>query len=140
MSAFIIAKETMDHVVTAIDMAFSKSNRFGEVPLHDLDNLGRKLFAMNLDAVSQRYPGESKNTLPGPVDTTNIHDGYCHTIRVDTNKVKGLKAVCCLHYQANEGNVPETSELYRALADLAHNMSMEIVSEMPAWRTAKTWE
>ena len=139
MSAFIISKPTMDQVVTAIDQHFNHVHRsptVGGIGLGDLDALGVALYAMNTDAVSQRYRGETKDTLPGPIDTSDIHENYRHRMDFDHTTIRGLKAISCLRYQASEGDVPETSELYTDLDKLANTIAYEIVADLPEYRDA----
>ena len=128
MSAFIVSDKTMARVVNAV---VKKTNGyeaghfylFGTVPMEagkpdSLSKLGTALYQMNADAVNQRYGDTDK----GPV--------YHHrNIWPESNSYQDLKAVHCLLYQASEGNVPETSDLFKALEQMAGDMAYDIVSQ-----------
>lgn len=87
MSAFIVRKDTMHACALALSAA-------GE----DLTTFGRELYAMNEDAVAQRYSEEPDRTgstgyvweSPGPLSPGGL-----------------LEALECLRYQCAEGDVPE---------------------------------
>ena len=130
MSAFIVSKETMDRVVSAIDK--HRGQDFGGIHLVDsasCDRLGRKLYAMNLDAVIQRYPGDTKDTAPGPIDIADIHGAYKWKMSLPAHHAAvGYKAISSLLYQCSEGNVPERP-LYKALDALYDSLAHRIASD-----------
>ena len=141
MSAFIVSKPTMDRVVSAIIHHWPLF--YGQRPLGGIDlaklnesGLGQALYAMNLAAVLRRYPDDTKETAPGPVDTSNIHDGYQWSPTFNSDDYVQLKAIGCLLYQASEGDVPRESLLFQDLERLEKQIAHNIISEMPAYKNA----
>lgn len=130
MSAFIVSPATMHRAVAAMDAG---RNQCCEA----LDLLGRQLYALNAEAVRQRY-GDRADLSPLPEE-------YCWKITFWTLKESELqykmrlyKALRCLIYQCGEGNVPETM-LYKAMEERAHMMADEIIGLLPEWKAA-TWD
>ena len=146
MSAYVVDIETMHKVVRlAAKGGFCRnlagySTESGTV--RNLDNIGRALFKMNIDAVTQRYPDCVANpeNLPGwtgceEMPTTyRFNDKYQPMTRKEI--ISAYKAACCLSYQCSEGNIPETV-LFRELTTLCTDAAMNIVSNMPEYEAAK---
>ena len=133
MSAYIVSKPTMDLTLEAIRSA-GKFEPFDKITEDvTLTAIGRRLFEMNLEALTQRYPGETKESAPGPCDTSDIHGDYCYTESVPgaaTNgwilgpgENPGRKALRELRYQCSEGDVPDTWPEYQALDNLIESSS-----------------
>ena len=93
-----------------------------------ITDLGRRLYEMNLAAVTQRYPDDTKNTAPGPCDISDIHDSYIFTEAspdqlaatpldwiIDLGDDPLLLALRCLRYQCSEGDVPDTWPEYQQI-------------------------
>lgn len=142
MSAFIIGKETMDHVLTMIDreqqQCMSGEYSFGghrAETTDDLTTLGQTFYAMNLDAVTQRYPGDTKEHAPGPCDISDIHENYVYQ-HCDMTPAQGYKSIRCLIYQCSEGNVPDVCGLYKTLAEFAEKLAHSIASDSPEYEAA----
>jgi len=131
MSAFIVDKKTMDRV-----LGFITSQPDTSLKGRPLDQLGRELFAMNLDAVNQRYPARNPDRLPGPNDHSDIFDNYTFAPDLDASAAEELKAAKCLVYQSCEGDVPDTSTLYRELNRLTQTPLSEAISETPEYEAA----
>src|SRR5258708_25803522 len=121
MSAFIVSDGTMDLVVSAILKVHERGAWEGILTASPTagDEIGAKLYAMNHEAVRQRYderePFEPYSWQPA---------GYRQPVR-------WYKAIQCLRYQCSEGDVPETP-LYAALTDLERHIAGNIVAQMPA--------
>ena len=123
MSAFIVSKPTMDLAVMAIVKSDNHElGRFGGV--FNTTLLGRRLFEMNLEAVTQRYPDDTKDTVPGPCDISDIHDRYVFSEPgadadagwiIDPGEDPELLALQCLRYQCSEGDVPDTWPEYEQI-------------------------
>lgn len=60
MSMFIVSREHIDHLVTAIIRA--------ELVADTPDNIGRMLWNENLESAKYRYPNDGDGERPGPVD------------------------------------------------------------------------
>lgn len=145
MSAFIVSKETMDHVVTMVMREKFYKNAgprtFAGMPIWSSDSrtmLGRMFFAINLDAVTQRYPEDTKESAPGPCDISDIHEAY-EFVEQQISQAQGLKSMHCLLYQCSEGDVPETSELYKALDKLSDELTKQMATDTPEYDAA-VWD
>ena len=153
MSAFVVDDDCMTRVVQAICSMGDYSplvNLMDGTPTRQADSatkIGRRLFEMNIEAVTQRYPDckADPSGLPGPVDDQGksiAHDlaamFSCITPqgKLDTAElIVALKSMECLAYQCMEGNVPET-DLYKALNEAIGKVAIEIVHRMPAYQLA----
>ncbi len=94
--------------------------------------LGMALLAANVDAVQQRYPDDTPENLPGPIDETLL--GY----RFDydqTSKVQAVKSLGCLLYQMAEG-AQRHRPLYKALQHLEGQWAIQIVHDLPEYESA----
>jgi hypothetical protein len=127
MSAFVIDEQTMHD---AIRVLFGSGEA---VAILDAANvrgmametwLGRRLFAMNIEAVWQRYPDcrDQPMNTPGPgIDFADWPSTYVYTGAATSEPLtpddwaRGEEAVSSLAYQSGEGNVPDTWPEYWAL-------------------------
>ena len=80
--------------------------------------------ALNIKAVDVRY---SENN-----DQPVIRWSPCGQPLIPT-----LKALECWIYQCGEGDIPETSDLYKAMAYFANCMRREIISALPEYDKAE---
>ena len=132
MSVFMISDKTMARVVNTV----TKRNNgyptghpftFGGLALEhnkaeSLSVLGTALYKMNAEAMHQRYGDIATVTDEAPA--------YRHrNIWPESNRYQDFKSVRCLIYQASEGDVPETSDLFKALEQMAGDMAYDIVSQ-----------
>jgi hypothetical protein len=116
MSAFILGKDHIDYLVTAaIDLGtngwygvyFTTWGVRCRVDITSCDTVGTMLIKENIASVQYRYHGESLDTLPGPIDKTELLDYEYHRFRpfdghdIDTI-AQVVKAVACYEYQACE--------------------------------------
>ncbi len=122
MSAFIVSDGTMDLVVSAILKLGAWEGILTASPTAG-DEIGAKLYAMNHEAVRQRYG------CPEPRPKYRWQPAGYHS------PVRWYKAVQCLSYQCSEGNVPETP-LYAELEQIEHELAGEIIRELPAYKAA----
>lgn len=90
-----------------------------------LKELGDELFALNADAVSQRYEE------PAEKIEYRFEWAAC-------NKYQALKSLSCLLYQCSEGDVPNRA-LYKALEDCKSALMYEIIARLPEYESAK-WD
>jgi hypothetical protein len=90
------------------------------------DAIGKKLYAMNHEALWQRY-GTLENCPPYRWQPA----GY-------KTPVRSYKAVQCLLYQCSEGDVPETP-LYAELESIKNHLATRIIGELPAYN-AVPWD
>lgn len=155
MSAFVVGTETMDRVVAVI----CGQSRWGyvidkfagiRIPENPeaMTEIGRRLYAMNVEAVMQRYPDcrDSPGDLPGPANARHLPMRYKFrgkrlTASCGGPTVGGLdwishyKAMTCLSYQCSEGNVDE-SELYAELERAKGRIADHILSRTPEYDAA----
>ena len=116
MSAFIVSEATMNRAVQAMDESQSE----------ELTQLGRAMYALNQDAIEARYC-EREN-----VPEFTYSAPAC-------SRVAALKALQCLIYQCSEGDIPETSLLYKRMTDRANALCRAIVHDLPEYEKA-AWD
>ena len=131
MSAFIVSTETMQRVIAAItDNGSIYDGTFAGTYLlrnsSDLDALGKALFAMNADAVNQRY---SENYVEPP---------FSYRPLGIVSKEDRFMAVACLLYQCSEGDVPER-EMYRELGRVKNRLANAIAHDA-ATKVKSPWD
>lgn len=117
MSAFIVDHETIDKAV----FLFNEDR----LAAQDLDKLGNDLWRLNAEAVAIRY--REPVTEPGE---------YRWKGRA-FSKVVAFKGLQCLLYQCSEGEIPQTSELYRRCNEKLNATAREIVEVLPEYEKAK---
>jgi hypothetical protein len=164
MSAFVVSIECMERAVRAIctrDVhgqivpSFDGIMTDGSMMPDDTSaptEIGRRLFALNIEAVQQRYPDtiENSDDLPGPCDdegkSTALADAAAFKVaqfKYEPREpsldvlVDGFKAMQCVHYQCAEGDIPEKSALYAELARAIGKVAERIVSRLPAYDAAQ---
>lgn len=147
MSAYVVDSATMDKVVRAIcsKQKYDRRGRlFGAFDVDRSENwskIGQALFAMNIEAVAQRYPSSSRNApdnLPGgdvSEATTYRFKGMPH-IGDMADRVACYKALQSLKYQCSEGNVTET-ELYLFLCAYIDVFAHDLILHMPEYDRAE---
>lgn len=154
MSAFVVDTATMDRVVRGIVGRARYGQiirKFGGIDTSEGSagtRIGRLLFTLNVEAVFQRYPGCENNpdSMPGPVgddgrsEALSMAADYRYGGRaaplLDTEAlVHSCKALQCLRYQCNEGDVPLTA-LYRELELAIGEIAMEVLEKMPCYAAA----
>ena len=125
MSAYVVNRETIDRIVAQLDwdqrlIGASADNLLTGEP----SEIGQRLWAMNVDAVNQRY--NEQGAVPkykytqGPVSAMQA----CVSMR-------------CLLYQCTEGNVPSTP-LYQALTQRAGDLAFDLLRTHPDY-TGCVW-
>lgn len=145
MSAFIVTKTHIDHVVAAImQIGVATGSVTEEEDKHGgfRDRIGQWLIEMNIRAVDCRY--NERNPVPLYRNT------YMGSAKTLAELVKRYKAIQCLAYQCCEGNVPETP-LYKQLIaaentvasmilpghpDLQYFDASDIIGRMPEYKAA----
>jgi hypothetical protein len=122
MSAYIVDKPVIDSVVEAADKYphiwekfFLDGNKLNK------DLLGQSLWAMNTNAVNQRY-NEKTNS---PRYAYKYGRGHRMKQLIDAKR---------LLYQCSEGNVPETEPLYRQLETLIYELMSDIIRALPEYQ------
>lgn len=115
MSAYIVGEGTMDRAIHGLVVAYAYQGK-GTDTLCSIESrtaIGRALYAMNYEAVKQRY-GDTEGFRQ------NLDKTYCY--QCPPGRALGLhslhKAMSCLIYQCMEGYVPD-SPLYQRLHQMA---------------------
>jgi len=149
MSAYVVDPIAVEKIVKAIEIAvrqegkypalypdlrYSDCKQLREMVENPLE-LGKTMYAMNINAVSQRY---TDGELPGTYDDNNNLVPYRKTLRFDAcpKPVEVYKALTCYLYQCSEGDV-DTLPLYRELEALKSEIAMHIVESLPEYEKAK---
>lgn len=112
MSAFIVDREDIDVIVTALNAAGIVDGGLGA------DSAGRMLWAENLRSLMYRYPNDGDGERPGPIDFRDSDvDTYTWTPRADGLDPKRLAEVIgCYRYQSCEHPEWESSQAYAITA------------------------
>jgi len=110
-----------EHMATLVRQLRAGKNNTVFVAAGDL--IGAKLYALNHEAVAQRYD-EGESSTPYRWQPA----GY-------QNRVRWYKAIQCLRYQCAEGDAPETP-LYAELTALERIVASYIIDELPAYKEA----
>lgn len=136
MSTFLVENETIDRILTLIDKRRRKSEWFMELLERELSidcgdviwqtQLGQKMLDLNQLALGYRY-GDDELSLryvfrsaPGLI-----------------SEVQMFKSMQCWLYQCCEGDIPETSKLYKAFREKIEGQSaISIVSNSPEYEEA----
>lgn len=130
MSAFVVSRKTIDHVVTAIlatgkpfagVQTYTESHyggRFpfvqtsastradnGELTQEAATKIGRALYAMNEDAVEERYEDRARDYFGLECEEARF---YSFTEVTRLSRVQAFKSLSCLLYQCSEGTIDQT--------------------------------
>jgi hypothetical protein len=145
MSAFIVSDATMCRVLQGIVQAKNwKAFTLAEVFVptdsvtqqeEALTELGKRLFAMNSEAVDQRYGRGTVESDGIPLDDFKfefislLHDPS------PTLKTDWYKAMDCLLYQCAEGDVPRC-RTYKELMEIRRDLAEGIIRDLDMWKHA----
>jgi hypothetical protein len=137
MSSFIVSDETINTIASYIGFEVLKDSyierRFKELGFDVREGwektLASELLMLNREAVFQRY-GKLSDTEQQAVNDFEY---------ISRNRFQILKSIQCFLYQCAEGDIPETSELYKMLRELEHKIMHEIIDSMKEYQDAK-WD
>jgi hypothetical protein len=105
MSAWIVSKQHIDYMVTAIIAA--------ELTDKSPDEIGRTLWRECLASVAYRYPNDGDGERPGPIDFRDSDvETYTWTEAPVLSAGALAKTVGCYNYQSCEHPDYELSEAY----------------------------
>lgn len=139
MSAFIVGTDTMTRAVKAILAKQYGSHiirRFADFETSVATagrDIGRALFALNVEAVRQRYPNEREMWTCDDAETFDFADFR------DIGKLELVgcyKALQCVCYQCNEGTIPEMNPLFIAMQEATALLAVVIVASLPEYERA----
>lgn len=151
MSAYVVDPETVNTIVAMFetaknqegqyparfpDMRYLGDNEFLRSAVVDPAELGRTMYAMNINAVEQRY--SDHNDLPGTYDENDRLCEYKYRSRLLTPPTphQAYKSLQCYLYQCTEGNVKDLP-LYKSLDLYLSELAKHIVEQMPEYDHAK---
>ena len=134
MSAFLVSHETVDVILTALQLRDGETlaRLFApftapEDPRDALDDLGRQILALNLEALRARYGGNEE-------DDAETAAGYTFSARPESPGYV-VKQLDCLTYQCAEGDVP-SHPLYVALEAMRRALVDRVLNDLPAYVAA----
>lgn len=136
MSAWIVSKENIDRVITAL-LILEKEHPSLPSPVpelslikaqEDVHGLGTQLWKINEEAVKQRY-GRPYKDLPGS-RVVRYEFGYS-----GGDPYQLIKSIHCLGYQCSKGDIPET-DLYKALRKLEERFEAYLVRTDERYKNA----
>lgn len=128
MSAYVVAKETIDNAVQAIANDQFRSiqrdwvGHTSIMTVGELEKIGQELLDLNVLAVKGRYPELSEDELPGEIEPQRI---YTNTYSM-CSPIQAYKSVQCLHYQCSEAPAvdhPTYAKLTKLCNHLAHRIA-----------------
>lgn len=126
MSAYFVSRQTVHDAVTAWTWVFQQPRSQAQ-----LDQIGRQLWAMNAEAIRQRYP--SVIGTDEERDMTGAAAAYAYRHPRNLTPAQMAKSAHCLRYQCSEGNVPETFPTYRYLDQACEAMGNPPGYDAAAW-------
>lgn len=118
MSAYIVDRETVDTIVTAVVvMSTARGDEHAAMAERHASDLGRRIWGANLAAVARRYPNDKDGERPGPVDFRDAdaagYEWTRTTAAIDPVSVRD--AIATLDYQCSELEEWEASPVRGAL-------------------------
>lgn len=125
MSAFIVSDGTMDRVVAAVLM-IRRKGEFDGLPAisENASEIGRRLYALNSEAVGQRYGETTENAEP--------HYVWEHIERSEPALYMSVRS---LIYQCNEGDIPHRA-LFKELKMIADQLAERYITATKAYESA----
>jgi len=135
MSAFVVTDKTINNFLTYLETSDGKDwinrrlSEIGHKLLGDSD-LGKELFDLNCWAINARY-GDNQAEEFRPLDYKYKTEPYC-------TRYQALSSLKCWLYQCEQGDIPD-SELHKLFNNIAGNIAMDIVSDIPQYQKA-TWD
>lgn len=144
MSAFVVDPETINRIIGFLLHSKRTNQRAGlwaekhlskiEFSLDDPQGLGQAMYNLNVSAVSQRYPGDDINDLPGSYEKGHLRP-FAFRPMTTTGRFQALKSMRCWLYQCAEGTGPETA-LFKTFEEISRSLAMQIVDSLPEYDQA----
>ncbi len=138
MSAFVVDPETISRIVAVICGDNGNQEPYGAMkelvvksgwPLSTLEDearLAQALYAMNVDAVCQRYSDESPDN----------YDFGEYRALAGVPRAQALKSMDCYLYQCYEGDVPKRA-LFKLIEQVRDMLGLAIARSLPAYENAE---
>jgi hypothetical protein len=135
MSAYIVSHKHIDLLVDELTKPGDLYTSRSMIAHGDKDAVGQTLIDENIKSVSYRYRGESLDSLPGPIDKSDLVD-YHYTpgaaFGMDHYQVQILKAVQGYTYQSCEHPGWAESQAARWMEAL----TSQTISSLPGYQEA----
>jgi hypothetical protein len=141
MSAYIVEDKTINRIVSWVDASLQKDHSYlcrrlldaAEVNPVEKDwaaRLGISMAILNDRAVNARY---------GEGTSSKDREGITYRFKWEPtiSKIQVLKSLQCWTYQCAEGDIPETSELYKVAEEVVGYLAASIVSSLPEYDKAQ---
>lgn len=131
MSSFLVSNRCLNSILS---LFYFENTTRAKLPAgidntcEGLEELGRKLLDLNIDATCVRY--SDKKYVKGKKDFLN----FIMDVK-QVSKIESAKALHCLRYQCSEGSI-ERKKLYKWLTLVVNQVDAEIVSELPKYVSA----
>jgi len=152
MSAYVVDNETINSILAGIDASLAHGDglhRPEGPPLVELPEelqertaalkkWGGRLRRMNEDAVLARYPDDSRESIPGPIDEAGKLLPYQYKPCTAPPVISLVKAISCYLYECSEGNIASHA-LFQALETWERDLCEWIVKSSPEYEMAK-WD
>lgn len=142
MSAFVVDAACMDRVVGAICARTPYGPvipTFAGLDTQDpenMDKIGRKLFALNVFAVCERYKDEDPMQYAWVMTYLYAaNDSPMRPASSSAELIDGYKALACLHYQCSEGDADKTP-IYQELEAAQGRVARAAIERTPAYENA----
>lgn len=124
MSAFIVEAKSINTLVTYLDHENLSILRLLKV-CEDKGEFAQAMSDLNYRAVNHRY---NEDVTPPPHTFVPTLFPCQHAL---------YKMLTYYLYQCAEGDIPETSDLYRTLDIVRSNLAYDIISELPDFKAAR---
>ena len=142
MSAFRVQDKTINQIVGFLKWRFSQNKN-----LQTRDEIAMKL---EIDFKTDTEAGRKLAELMAGLNRLSLITRYAnwqglygepfvYCQESGANVFQTIKSLHCWTYQCDEGNLHETSRLYRIMERLASSLAYEVVSEMPEYQEA-VWD
>ena len=141
MSAYVVDPKTINAIVSALKTAVDQEGKYPSTfpdlrylktqtlrdAISEPAELGHTMYAMNINAVEQRYP--DTEDLPGTYTDGQRMDFYKYS-RVETFPISIYKSLSCYLYQCSEGDVDQLP-LYKALIEFKSALAEHMLAHIP---------
>lgn len=139
MSAFIVSDKTINQIVAYLK--HDKVREYGYIAkgveklgynfgnVESCEMLAHELYAVNYKAVNARYDERNEHTTVT----------FKYKPLLMESRVQAVKSMDCWLYQCSESDVPETSELYKAIEKVRDSVCHKIVQRSDVYDACK-WD
>ena len=156
MSAYVVDVETINGALSFLNQAqhrqamdAASTLKAAGYPVDDttrLAALGGAMYALNIDAVGQRYSDcKTAGDVPGIIGpkvygfklshyVNREHNG--RTARIPITIYQALKSLRCWAYQCSEGDIGERP-LFKTMGTVIHDLQGAIIDGLPEYESAK---